>query len=132
MMNKKTEELKRSRRTLEYENKLSSPTVKELSEECKGVSIDVELTFISAFGRSDKVYNVILTSADKAYFHRDCLNNDCTGSGFSLSNEIREAIRSRKTKEGVIRCDGKEDWKYMNNVGNSCMSTCKYRIEPHF
>ena len=42
MMNKKTEELKRSRWTLEYENKLSSPTVKELSEECKGVSIDVD------------------------------------------------------------------------------------------
>ena len=132
MMNKKIEELKRSRWTFEYENELSSPKIKELSEECKGVSINVELTFNSAFGRNDKTYHVTLTPTDKVYFHQDCLNNDCTGSGFSLSNEIREAIRSRKTKEGVIRCDGKEDWKYMNNVGNSCMSTCKYRIEPHF
>lgn len=132
MMNKKIEELKRSRWTLEYENMLTSPSIKEISAECQGVNLHVELTFVSAFGRNEKSFDLILTPTDKAYFHRDCLNKDCTGFGFSLSNEIKEAIRGRKITEGIIRCDGKEDWKYMNNTGNSCMSTCKYRIEPQF
>ncbi len=132
MMNRKIEELKRSRWTLEYENMLASPAVKEISDECKGISLHITLSFISAFGRNEKEVNITLAPTDKAYFHQDCLNTDCTGFGFSLSNEIREAIRSRKLKEGILHCDGKEDWKYLNNVGNSCMSTCKYRIEVLF
>ena len=131
-MNNKIEELKRTRWIVEYENMLASLSVKEISTECKGVNLHVELSFVSAFGRNEKEFNIILTPVDKAYFHQDCLNKDCTGSGFSLSNDIQEAIKSRKTMNGIIRCDGKEDWKYMNHNGNSCISSCKYLIEPIF
>lgn len=132
MNRNKIEELKRARFSIEYENMLASPTVKEINPDCKCVKIDGELSFTSAFGKSEKTIDIVLKPEDKAYFHSNCLNPDCTGFGFSLSSIIYSAIKERIVKEGVIHCEGKEDWKYYDNVGCSCMSYCKYRIEPLF
>lgn len=132
MTRNKIEELKRARFSNEYENMLASHTVKEIDPNCKGVRIDGELSFTYAFGNSGKTIQLLLNPDDRAYFHCDCLNPDCTGFGFSLTSLINSAIREKTIKEGVLRCEGKEDWKYYDNVGCSCMSYCKYRIEPLF
>lgn len=125
-------ELKSSRWIFEHEMQQISPVLKEFAPECKGVNIHVILSFVSAFGSMKKDIDTLITPEDKVYFHVDCLNNDCTGHGFSISNQIREALRVHEIIEGEVRCDGKEDWKYLNNSGCSCMSSCKYRIEPLF
>ncbi len=132
MARKKIDELKRSRWIFEHEMQQISPVLKELAPECKGVNIHVFLLFVSAFGTTRKEIDTSIAPEDKVYFHVDCLNNDCTGHGFSISNQIREALRSLEIIEGEVRCDGKEDWKYLNNTGCSCMGSCKYRIEPLF
>ena len=132
MTRRKIDELKRSRWIFEHEMRQISPVLKEIDPKCKRVSIHVVLSFVSTFGVMKKEIDTSIAPEDKVYFHVDCLNNDCTGHGFSISNQIREALRVHGIIEGEIRCDGKEDWKYLNNTGCSCMGSCKYRIEPLF
>lgn len=130
MTGKKIDELKRSRWIYEHEMRQISPVLMELAPECKGVNIHVDLSFVFAFGTTKKEIDATISPESKVYFHANCLNNDCTGHGFSLTDQIREALRNHEITEGEIRCDGKEDWKYLNNTGCSCMGTCKYRIKP--
>lgn len=129
-MSNKIDGLKRSRWILEYEMQQISPVLMELAPECKGVNILVNLSFVSAFGTTSKEIDTTISPEDKVYFQTDCLNNDCTGHGFTLTDLIREAMKSHEVIEGELQCDGKEDWKYLNNTGCSCMGNCKYRIEP--
>lgn len=132
-MNRKTiEQRKHNRWQTSYDRREMSRTIRELSEESKGVVLHIKLSFTSAFGKEEQDFNVILKPHDKAHWYHECLNRDCTGFGFSLDNEIYSAILSKQIKEGTIRCDGKEDWNYIGNSGYSCMSECQYRIVPLF
>lgn len=132
-MNRKAiEERKRNRWQIAYDRREIARPIEELSPECKGVELHIKLSFTSAFGKNEQEFNVILNPGDKTHWYHECLNRDCTGFGFSLDNEIYSAILSKQIKEGTIRCDGKEDWKYIDNAGCSCMSECQYRIVPFF
>lgn len=117
---------------LAYDRRGMARTIRELAPECKGVKLYIKLSFVSAFGKNEEVYNITLNPIDKAHWYHECLNRDCTGFGFYLDNEIYSAILDKQIKEGTIRCDGKEDWKYIDSSGCSCMSDCKYRIIPLF
>ena len=132
-MNRKAiEKRKRNRWQIAYDRREIARTIEELSPECKGVELHIKLSFTSAFGKNEQEFNAILNPDNKAHWYHECLNRDCTGFGFSLDNEIYSAILSKQIKEGTIRCDGKEDWKYIDNTGCSCMSECQYRIVPLF
>lgn len=76
--------------------------------------------------------DVILNPDDKLFWYHKCLNRDCTGSGFYLTDEISEAIRSHNIVKGEKYCDGKEDWKYLDASGCSCETTLFYEIRPVF
>ena len=132
-MNRKAiEERKRNRWQLAYDRREIARTIRELCSECIGVELHIKLSFTSAFGKNEQDFDLILKPDDKAHWYHACLNQDCTGFGFSLDDEIYSAIQSKQIKEGTIRCDGKEDWKYIDNSGCSCMSGCLYRIVPLF
>ncbi len=46
--------------------------------------------------------------ADYAYFHMDCLREECTNGGFDLTPVVAGLVRNRKkTVKGKILCDGK-------------------------
>ena len=74
----------------------------------------------------------ILNPDDKLFWYHKCLNPDCTGSGFYLTDEISEAIKSHNVVKGEKYCDGKEDWKYLDASGCSCETTLYYEIRPVF
>lgn len=132
-MNRKAiEQRKYNRWQLANDRRDFAPTIQELSSDCKGVELDITLSFISAFGKSEENIKVLLDPDKKAYWFRECLNGDCTGRGFSLTDEIYLAVMSKRILEGTLRCDGKEDWKYVDHNGFSCPSECHYRIVPLF
>lgn len=132
MNGKAIEERKRNRWQIAYDRREIARTIRELSSECKCVELHIKLSFTSVFGKNEQDFNLIIKPDDKAHWYHECLNHDCSGFGFHLGNEIYSAILSKQIKEGTIRCDGKEDWKYIGNSGCSCMSECQYRIVPLF
>lgn len=71
-------------------------------------------------------------SEDKLFLHIRCLNKDCTGNGFYLMDEIERAIYLRQVVIGEKKCDRKEDCKYLESSGCSCLTTLKYTITPIF
>ena len=118
------EERKHNRWQIAYDHREIARTIAKLSPECKGVELHIKLSFTSAFGKNEQEFNAILTPDNKAHWYH--------GFGFFLDDEIYSAILLKQIKEGTIRCDGKEDWKYIDNSGCSCMSECQYRIVPLF
>ena len=132
-MNRKAiEERKRNRWQIDNDHREIARTIRELYSGCIGVELHIKLSFTSAFGKNEQDFDLVMKPDDRAHWYHECLNRDCTGFGFSLDNEIYSAIQSKQIKEGTIRCDGKEDWKYIDNSGCSCMSECQYRIVPLF
>lgn len=100
----------------------------------KAVKIRVQITFRSAvltFPYTEE-YSRTLGPTDKLYLHYKCVNPDCTGYGFDLTDVLRDALNSRKCVEGNMACSGKEDWKYIDSSGCSCDTVLEYRIEPEF
>lgn len=132
-MNQKTiEQRKCYRWLLANDRRDIARTIRELSPECKGMELHIQLSFTSAFSKNEQEFNLVLKPEDKAHWYHECLNKDCTGFGFFLDNEIYSAVKMKQINEGTLRCEGKEDWKYIDHTGFSCCSECKYRIVPLF
>ena len=97
------------------------------------VEIHYELNFNTGVSQTKPlVGNTVLNPNDKLFWYHKCLNRDCTGSGFYLADEISKAIDSHKVVKGEKSCNGKEDWKYQDASGYSCMTTLHYEIRPVF
>ena len=132
-MNQKTiEQRKCDRWLMANDHRDIARTIRELSPECKGVELHIQLSFTSAFSKNEQEFNLVLKPEDKAHWYHECLNKDCTGFGFCLDHEIYSAVKMRQINEGTFRCEGKEDWKYIDHTGFFCCSECKYRIVPLF
>lgn len=125
------ERRKQARWQYEYDRREVARLIREINPQCKQVRVTGKQTFLTAVCNVEPVtFDVILNADDKAYLHRDCINKDCTGNGFSLTNEIYEAVKSMKEIFGTLHCDGKEDWKYIDASGCSCMGKLEYHIIP--
>ena len=108
-------------------------TMRDVFPEVDKLFVDVELSFSSSVGiDAKKEFHRILEGTDLFYLHFDCLNVDCTGDGFDLENIARMAIQSRSVQSGILKCTGKEDWKYLKSSGCSCQSCLKYVVRPQF
>lgn len=97
------------------------------------VTISATISFISATDvMIEKEYNIRLDKDNLLYVHFPCTNKDCTSLGFDITETVRDSIRCKEELTEEVRCDGKEDWKYYNNVGCSCDTTLHYIVTPHF
>lgn len=111
----------------------TAKTLQEVFPELDKLFVDVELSFCSSIGiDAKKEFHKILEGKDLFYLHFDCLNVDCTGDGFDLENIARMAIQSHSAQSGMLKCNGKEDWKYLKSSGCSCQSCLKYVVRPQF
>lgn len=129
-----TEEFKKQRHIQQWQAETSSMLISEVYKNLKVVSVRVQITFNSAVLRTPcvKEFERKLTPSDRLYLHYECVNKDCTGDGFDLTGALREALSSRVCVEGEAYCTGKEDWKYLNSSGCSCLTSIKYIIMPEF
>ena len=100
----------------------------------KAVEVRVQITFRSAVTQSPSTKECCRTlgSSNKLFLHYECVNPNCTGYGFDLTEVLRDALNSRKCVEGSMTCSGKEDWKYIDSSGCSCDTVLEYKIEPEF
>lgn len=108
-------------------------TLRDVFPEVDKLFVDVELSFSSSVGiETKKEFHKILEGKDLFYLHFDCLNVDCTGDGFDLESIAQIAIQSHSIQSGILKCTGKEDWKYLKSSGCSCQSYLKYVVRPQF
>lgn len=111
----------------------SARKISERYSDVLEVKIHYEMRFLTGVcPKSTLIDDIILNPNDKLFWYHKCLNRDCTGSGFYLTDEISEAIESHKVVTGKKSCNGKEDWKYQDASGCSCMTTLHYEIKPVF
>lgn len=111
----------------------SAREIKEIDPNVLSVEIHYEMRFLTGVCPIKPLMeDVKLNPNDKLFWYHKCLNQDCTGSGFFLTDEISEAVRTHKVVEGKKYCDGKEDWKYLDASGCSCETTLYYKITPIF
>lgn len=130
MSEKKLKEQREIRKGIRYS---MAKTLREVFPNVDKLFVDVELSFSSSVGIDvKKGFHKILEGTDSFYLHFDCLNVDCTGDGFDLENIARMAIQSHSVQSGILKCNGKEDWKYLRSSGCSCQSCLKYVVRPQF
>ena len=111
----------------------SAKLLKEVDCKVSSIEIDYTMTFLSGVCPIQPlVEKVLLTPDDKLFLYIPCLNKDCTGNGFYLTDQIERAIHLRQVITGEINCGGKEDWKYLDSRGCSCLTTLQYTITPVF
>ena len=103
-------------------------------KDLKAVEVRVQITFRSAVTQSPSTKECCrsLGSSNILFLHYECVNPNCTGYGFDLTEVLRDALNSRKCVEGSMTCSGKEDWKYIDSSGCSCDTVLEYKIEPEF
>lgn len=86
--------------------------ISELDSAVLKVEIHYEMRFLTGVcPKSTLIEDIILNPSDKLFWYHKCLNRDCTGNGFYLTDEISKAIESHKVVKGEKSCNGKEDWK---------------------
>ena len=114
-------------------NRNSARLLKEINADVSYVEIAYTMIFSTLVYRVKPLIDkIVLYPEDKLFLHIRCLNKDCTGNGFYLMDEIERAICLRQFVIGEKKCDGKEDWKYLESSGCSCLTTLKYTITPIF
>lgn len=107
--------------------------INEIDSNVIKVEIHYEMRFLTGVCPTKPLIDDdMLNPDDKLFWYHKCLNPDCTGSGFYLTDEISEAIKSHNIVKGEKYCDGKEDWKYLDASGCSCETTLYYEIRPVF
>ena len=95
--------------------------------ELKSLSAELSYYTPSGLGRSSQIkYDVNLEHA-KAVFRFDCLNNECIGGGFDLSELLAGAVAKRsKNLTGEMRCEG---WRDKNSVNTcQCRNLLRYKL----
>ena len=111
----------------------SARKISEIYSDVLEVKIHYEMRFLTGVcPKSTLIDDIILNPSDKLFWYHKCLNRDCTGNGFYLTDEISEAIEFHKVVKGEKSCNGKEDWKYLDDSGCSCETTLLYEIRPVF
>lgn len=130
----KREEIERSYFIRRSRLEDTSSYIGDRYNDLKAVKVCVQITFRSAVLTSPytEEYSRTLGPTDKLYLHYKCVNPDCTGYGFDLTDVLRDALNSRKCVEGRMACSGKEDWGYRDSSGCSCDTVLEYKIEPEF
>ena len=130
MNEKKMKEQREIRKGIRYS---MAKTLREVFPNVDKLFVDVKLSFSSSVGiDTKKEFHRILEGTDLFYLHFDCLNVDCTGDGFDLEDIAKMAIQSHSAQSGILKCNGKEDWKYLRSSGCSCQSCLKYVVRPQF
>lgn len=100
------DKLKQEQRRAHY---YDSRRIEEVFPDIEKIEITYHLHHGSAFGSQDKEWTWNVNLQSQMSFVIDCLNIECTSSGFDLRNEIYFMQRDHLTeKAGEMHCDGQE------------------------
>lgn len=83
--------------------------VEELFSDIEQIVISYHLYHGSAFGEQNEDKEWTIKPDSEAVFVIDCLNRECSSSGFDLNNVIYAMWRERLTEKlGAVSCEGQE------------------------
>lgn len=93
---------------LEKTNKMSAGLVADRYS-CVSTIIFQLKYYHSAFNRVLMTRTLSFIPANYAYFHLDCIKDDCSDGGFDLSPIVEDMIKNRRnTVKGTLLCNGKK------------------------
>lgn len=127
------EKLKQERFIRNLDKKRTAPLLKVAFPDIDHIEVVGYIHFTTSVGSTtSELINKSISPEENCYLNIDCINNDCTSDGFDLTSSMEESIRRKNCVKVLKRCDGKEDWKYLNASGCSCATTLECTIIPHF
>ncbi len=92
-------------------------------------SLKAELTYHppTGFGQSAQIKYAVNLEHAKSIFRFDCLNKECIGGGFDLSELLAQAVAKRsKTLTGELHCQGWRDKDSVKTV--YCRNILRYKL----
>jgi hypothetical protein len=92
-------------------------------------SLKAELTYHppGGVGQSAQIKYAVNLDHAKAVFRFDCLNKECVGGGFDLSDLLAGAVAERrKALNGEMHCQGWRDKDSVNT--NQCRNILRYKL----
>lgn len=87
----------------------------------------VHIVLRRVLGKVD-VRDYYLAPEDSVHLSIDCLNPDCT-SKFVLNDILKDSLRNKGAREGILFCKGHETDK---PGAYSCSCMLEYHIEPKY
>lgn len=94
------------------------------------IEISYQIYHGSAFGVQNEDHAWVITPQHQAVFVIECLNRECTSSGFDLNSVIWEMYRTRLTeKTDTMRCDGQEA---PDHPEQSCDGSLRFTINIEY
>lgn len=104
-------------------------TIKEIYLDVERIEIDYDIQYSSAFGLIRKNGTATYLPDYAFRFKIDCVNIDCTGSGFDMYIYIASAVGKKQTEvSGSLRCTGNE----AHDHKNSCDTKMDYTIRIEY
>jgi hypothetical protein len=81
--------------------------------------------------RSSEIKYVVNLAHAKSVFRFDCLNGECVGGDFDLSEELANAVRARRpVATGEMCCQGWSSKSTINTV--RCHNILRYKLSLGF
>ena len=118
------EKLKREQSRMRY---MDTRRVEDVFPDIESIVISYHLHHGSAFGNQDIEGIWTVNMKYQMNFVLECLNRECTASGFDLKNEIYAMYREHQTeKSGTKCCEGQEA---PDHPEQSCDGKLKYTIK---
>lgn len=106
MTEAKFDKMKQEQRRLRY---MDTRCKDEVFPNIAKIEITYKLHHGSEFGNQDKEGTWMVNLQSQMDFSIECLNRECSSSGFDLKNEIYSMYRDRLSeKSGEMKCEGQE------------------------
>lgn len=129
----KIDRLKQERVSRNWAKQCAAPLLMKVAPDIDYIEVVGTFHFTHALcSIAPQPVNQTLRPEGKCYLNISCINKDCTSDGFDLTSSLEKAIRDKSSVNVVERCDGKEDWRYLDATGCSCQTTLECSITPHF
>jgi len=118
-------------RQLEIQRISQSALLREKYEELKSMTVDYEYFNPEGSTRNRQIKYTVNLDQARSVFRLDCLNHECVGGDYDLSEVLAEAIGERQgTVTGELCCQG---WLNKNTIDRvRCRHIVRFRLNLEY
>ncbi len=104
-----------------------SPPLAERFEELKALTVDFAYLNPDGGSRNRQIKYTVNIERARSVFRIDCLNHECVGGDFDLSDQLAQAIAGRQSSvTGEMKCAGWQNKESIDRV--SCRHILSFKL----